>query len=164
MKQLLLIRHAKSSWADASVNDFARPLNLRGKSDAPIMAKKLIKKNITIDALISSPANRALTTAHYFAKALHINPNTIIEVPTLYHAMPTDFYEVIAQTDNKLNTIAVFSHNPGITSFANELTETKIMDMPTCAIYAIKVHCTCWKDFKKATKEFWFFDYPKLTS
>ena len=67
-KQLLLIRHAKSSWDDFSINDFDRPLNERGKKDAPVMAKRLLDKGIAIDAFISSPAKRAKKTAEIIAK------------------------------------------------------------------------------------------------
>lgn len=68
MKQLLLIRHAKSSWDDPSVNDFERSLNERGKKDAPVMAQRLSDKNIRIDSFISSPAKRASRTAKIFAE------------------------------------------------------------------------------------------------
>ena len=70
MKQLLVIRHAKSSWNDAVIDDFDRPLNERGNSDAPRMAKLLSEKGIHVDAIISSTANRAFSTAIYFAKEL----------------------------------------------------------------------------------------------
>ena len=69
MKSLLLIRHAKSSW-DFDVEDFDRPLNHRGKNDAPEMAKRLLKKDIKIDAFISSPAKRAITTAILLLKCM----------------------------------------------------------------------------------------------
>jgi len=70
MKQLLLIRHAKSSWTNIGQEDFERPLNERGIRDAPLMAKKLIEKNYKPDALISSTAVRALETATFFAEVM----------------------------------------------------------------------------------------------
>lgn len=69
MKQLLLVRHAKSDWGNPGLDDFDRPLNERGKKDAPAMAKRIIEKKIKIDAFISSPAKRAAKTAKYFAAA-----------------------------------------------------------------------------------------------
>jgi phosphohistidine phosphatase len=60
-----------------------------------------------------------------------------------------------------LDTIAVIAHNPGITDFANSLTQTKVDDMPTCAVYAIRINTNSWKNFGEAKKEFWFFEYPK---
>jgi phosphohistidine phosphatase len=162
MKQLLIIRHAKSSWdASAVLNDFDRPLNDRGLKDAPAMAKKLLEKKIKIDAFISSTAKRAFTTATYFAEAYGLKEKQVISVPELYHADSSVFYKTISGADNSFNTIAVFSHNPAITHFVNELSNVKIDNMPTCGIFAVNVETDDWKEFKKATKTFWFFDYPK---
>ncbi len=94
MKSLLLIRHAKSSW-DFNVEDFDRPLNERGNKAAPEMAKRLRKKDVEIDAFISSPANRALSTAEYFAKQYGLKSKNIIVIPSLYAAAAEAFYNVI---------------------------------------------------------------------
>lgn len=161
MKQLLVVRHAKSSWDFSSMNDFDRPLNDRGHRDAPMMAKRLLHKQISIDAFISSTAKRAFTTATYFAEAYGLKDKNIIRVPELYHAAASIFYNVITNTDDAFNTIAVFSHNPGISEFVNELTDASIDNMPTCGIFAVTVHTGTWKDFIAAKKDFWFFDYPK---
>lgn len=161
MKQLILIRHAKSDWGDPSLSDFDRPLNERGKGDAPVMAHRLLDKNIFIDAFISSPANRAKKTAGIFAKAYKRDKDEIIFRDELYGASENVFNDVIATADNKFKSIAIFSHNPGITDFACQLTDTRIDNIPTCGIFAIKADCEKWKNFKEAEKEFWFFDYPK---
>ena len=161
MKQLLLVRHAKSSWNDFSIKDFDRPLNDRGKKDAPVMAKRLKEKDISIDAFISSPAKRARKTAEAFVKELKEKKKDIHFDEALYLASPNTFFSVISNVDDEYNTIAVFSHNEGITSFANMLTETKIDNIPTCGIFAVKIKAKSWADFEKAEKEFWFFDYPK---
>jgi phosphohistidine phosphatase len=68
---------------------------------------------------------------------------------------------VIAAIDDSAETAAIFSHNPGITAFVNELTKTRIDNMPTCGVFAIKAETDHWKDFWPAKKSFWFFDYPK---
>ena len=164
MKNLILVRHAKSSWADFSVKDIDRPLNDRGKKDAPLMAKRLLEKGISIDAFISSPAKRARKTAELFAKEYDEKKESIIFFESLYLASPPGFFDVIGKTNDKFKTIAVFSHNEGITDFANSLTTTKIDDMPTCSIFAVKADIKHWSDFKDAEKEFWFFDYPKAGS
>jgi phosphohistidine phosphatase len=161
MKQLFIIRHAKSSWDIGVLNDFDRGLNQRGHTDAPAMAKRLIDKNIAIDLFVSSTAKRALTTATYFAEAYHKVEKDILKVDDLYHAMPAIFYKTIADLNNQFSNVALFSHNPGITEFVNELTKTQIDDMPTCSVFAVNVHTNSWADFKSAKKEFLFFDYPK---
>lgn len=160
MKSILLIRHAKSSW-DFNVKDFDRPLNHRGETDAPAMAKRLLKKDIKIDAFVSSPAKRAISTAAYFADVYDKKKKNIIVIPALYEAGVIDFFNAIDGLDGDLKNVALFSHNPGITAFANRLTSTIIDNMPTCAVFAVKADIKKWVDFEAATKEFWFFDYPK---
>jgi phosphohistidine phosphatase len=161
MKQLLLIRHAKSDWNDPSVDDIDRSLNERGKRDAPAMAHRLLDKEIAIDAFISSPARRARKTACIFASAYKRDKDDIIYRSELYGAAEDVFYDVILTADNKFKSLAIFSHNPGITDFANLLTDQRIDNIPTCGIFAIKADTDKWKNFKEAGKEFWFFDYPK---
>ncbi len=160
MKSLLLIRHAKSSW-NLDVDDFDRPLNHRGQNDAPIMAKRLIKKEIKIDCFVSSPAKRALTTAAFFAEAYDKKLKDIIPIPSLYEPTIEAFYTVIDDLDEDFKTVAFFSHNPAITNFANQLTSFTIDEMPTCAVFGIKADGKKWKEFISGNKEFWFFDYPK---
>jgi phosphohistidine phosphatase len=162
MKTLLLIRHAKSSWANDSQKDFDRPLNERGQQDAPAMAKRLLEKKINIDAFVSSPAKRALTTCQYFAKAFAKKNKDIIQIQKLYEANVETFFQAVSEIDNECDSVAIFSHNPGITAFANSLTEVRIDDMPTCAIFAISAETKDWQDFQDVKKFFLFFDYPKM--
>jgi phosphohistidine phosphatase len=164
MKTLLLVRHAKSSWATPGLEDFNRPLNDRGKQDAPVMADRLLKRKIKIDAFISSPAKRALKTATRFLKTYGLKKDAVVLAEDLYHAGHQDFLAVIAEAKNKWETIAIFSHNPGITTFASSLTDIRIDNMPTCAVFAVQVNTDDWKQFEEASKSFLFFDYPKATS
>lgn len=143
------------------MTDFDRPLNDRGKEDAPKMAQRLIEKEVSIDAFISSPAKRAKKTASLFAKEYGLDKDEIILVAELYHPSSEAFYAAIAQAPHDAKSIAIFSHNPGITEFVNELTNARIDDMPTCAIFAVKADVKKWSQFEEAKKEFWFFDYPK---
>lgn len=162
MKELLVIRHAKSSWANAFQGDFERSLNDRGHRDAPEMAERMMKRGVGIQCFASSTANRAITTAVYFAEAYGKNKKDILLFPELYHAPEEIFYQVITKLPDNSNTVALFSHNPGITDFVNSLTNTRIDNMPTCGIFAIKTKIKEWRSFREGEKEFWFFDYPKL--
>jgi phosphohistidine phosphatase len=161
MKTLFLIRHAKSSWANTLQQDFDRPLNDRGNRDAPMMAQRLLKDRHAVDAFISSPAKRAIATCKYFVSAFGRKEKEIIQKPELYHAPVKVFYQVIEETDDNFNSIAVFAHNPGITEFANELSNVHIDNMPTCSIYAVKIEIAAWKEFAGSKKNFMLFDYPK---
>lgn len=161
MKTLLIIRHAKAETS-FTLNDFERPLSERGKKDAPAIAKKISQKNITIDAFVSSPAKRAKKTAELFCKEYGVHDDKIIFISALYHAPAEIFYEVIKHLDETFNTVAIFAHNPGITYFVNTLvTDMRIDNMPTCAVFAVQAAIDHWKDFEKAKKKFLFFDYPK---
>jgi phosphohistidine phosphatase len=164
MKFLLLIRHAKSDWGDPGLDDMDRPLNERGKRDAPAMAHRLLDKKIKIDAFIASPAKRAAKTAKIIAEEMKFKKDKIIYKPELYLAGPEVFYTVIENTDDEDDCIAVFSHNEGITHFANMLTDAKVDNIPTCGVFALKIKTDNWKSFRMAEKEFWFFDYPKNAS
>ncbi|HUR11939.1 MAG TPA: histidine phosphatase family protein [Flavitalea sp.] len=164
MKTVLLVRHAKSSWESFSVKDIDRPLNERGKKNAPEMAERLRSKGFPIDAFLSSPAKRAKKTALIFAKNFGRKKEDVIEVPSLYEANLEDFEQAIAEAPAEATSIAIFSHNPGITEFVNALTEVRIDNMPTSAVFAVKADISQWGDFKNAQKEFLFFDYPKSTS
>ena len=162
-KILLVIRHAKSSWELGSLTDFERPLNERGKKDAPIMAKRLIDRNIPIDVFVSSPAKRAKKTAELFCETYGKSEDSIVFVSMLYHATPESFYEVVENLDDTMNVVAVFSHNPGITEFVNSLAAGQSTDnVPTCGIFAVQIQLKKWAEFRKSKKEFLFFDYPKL--
>ena len=161
-KTLFLVRHAKSSWDDIFLSDFERPLNERGKNDAPKMAKRLRKKNVKIDAFVSSPAKRAKKTAEYFAKEFDVDKDDIIFISALYDPDVSDFSDTIKNLDERYTSIALFSHNPAITAYANQLIDSpKIDNMPTSSVFAIHSDAEKWKDFAKSKKEFLFFDYPK---
>jgi phosphohistidine phosphatase len=161
MKTLLLVRHAKSSWEEPGVSDEDRPLNERGKHDAPEMAKRIKDKKIKIDLFISSTAKRARRTAKYFADEWKVKKDDIVLKEELYLATPSAFIQVLEKLDKKYDTVALFSHNPGITELANQLTSVRIDNMPTCSVFAVQADLNSWKDFDSAEKSFLFFDYPK---
>lgn len=161
MKTLLLIRHAKSSWDSTVTSDFERPLNERGKNDAPAMAKRLLDKKISIDTFVSSPAKRAKKTAETFMKKYKIAEEKLTLIPSLYEASVDNFYRAVEQLPDENSSVALFSHNPGITDFINSLQCSPVYNMPTCAIYALEIKTEHWRDFRIADKKFLFFDYPK---
>lgn len=161
MKTLILVRHAKSDWQDITLDDFDRPLNARGKTDAPVMAERLRKRGMVPDLFISSPAKRARKTADIFAETYAVDKNDILFEKDLYLAPPYVFTEVIGRFKDEGNIAVIFSHNPGITDFANTLTNARIDDMPTCAIFAVEADTDSWAAFDTASKRFLFCDYPK---
>ena len=162
MKTLLVVRHAKSSWANPGQKDFDRPLNERGKNDAPKMAEILLAEGVKIDAFVSSPANRAKQTCEAFVTTYDRKKDEIIFVDKLYHAPAHVYYEAISEGKNKYDRIAIFGHNPGITDFVNSLhAQDHSVEMPTCAIFAVKADVEKWENFEGAKKKFLFYKYPK---
>lgn len=162
MKKLYMVRHAKSSWGDFTIADFDRPLNERGKRDAPEMAQRLYNKKVELDVFISSPAKRAKSTCKAFCKVYKREKDEIVFVDELYHASVDTFNKVVCTIDNQYQSAIIFSHNPGITDFVNSLVENVHIDnMPTCAIFAVEFEGDTWKDFLTTNKKFLFVDYPK---
>ena len=162
MKTVYLVRHAKSSWADMSLRDIDRPLNKRGFRDAPFMAKMLKGKGARPDALVSSPANRAFTTASYFAKAIDWSPEDIVVEKDIYEAYVSDLFEIVRSLSEEWDTICLFGHNPTFTSFANRFGgRDYIPNIPTCGIVRIESDCKQWSDFSEENSRLVEFHYPK---
>lgn len=162
MKTLILIRHAKSSWADPEQSDFDRPLNERGRRDAPVMAQRLLEKNYKIDAILYSSSVRTTETMHVFRAVLGIDIIKCLAINELYHAPLFQLQETVSLINNTCDTVILIGHNPGITAFANSFTKVQTDNLPTCAIFAVRADINSWEEFKNAKKEFLFFDYPKL--
>ena len=110
MKTLLLIRHAKSSWDDPELTDYERPLNDRGKKDAPAMAEKLYERGIKIDAFVTSPARRARKTAEQFAKRYKKEKEDLLLKTELYMASDEAFNSVVEKLNDDIDCVAIF-HN-----------------------------------------------------
>ncbi len=144
------------------MDDFDRPLNKRGKQNAPEMAQRLITRGMVPELIITSPAKRARTTAKIMAEEWHYPKQAILLEEELYLCYASTFLKVITRIDDDFNAVAIFAHNPGITDFANYLTEEiRIDNVPTTGIFAIQADTDSWKDFDMATKKFLFFDYPR---
>jgi phosphohistidine phosphatase len=152
MKTLYLLRHAKSSWNDFSLCDFDRPLNKRGKRDAPFMAQTLHEMGERPDIIISSPAKRARKTSKHFAQTLDV-PLKLDE--RLYEAHTSDFEAVLKEAFEKHDSIMLVSHNPGLTMFNDEVSDKPIFNIPTTGIVKI-----VFKDDTLKGKQ-QFFLYPK---
>lgn len=162
MKTLLLIRHAKSSWTDPDMDDFDRPLNKRGKQNAPEMAQHLVTRGMVPELIISSPAKRARTTAKIMANEWKYPKQAILLEEELYLCYAATFLKVITKIDDDIGAVAIFAHNPGITDFANYLTEEiRIDNVPTAGVFGIQADTDNWKDFDLAKKKFLFFEYPR---
>ncbi|NJN42166.1 MAG: histidine phosphatase family protein [Flammeovirgaceae bacterium] len=161
MKKLYIVRHAKSSWDDMSLRDFDRPLNDRGKRDAPKMGRRLKEREISPDLLISSPAVRALSTCREIAAVLGYKFDSIKTDKRIYHAGESTILDVLKETNNNFKSVMIFGHNPGFTEFANSLFDEQINNIPTCGVVGGKLAIESWADIYFGCGEMKFFDYPK---
>jgi phosphohistidine phosphatase len=161
MKTLILVRHAKSSWDDGSLNDLERPLSKRGKHDAPLMGRLLMEKGEKPDLIVSSPAKRAFSTAKKIAAELGIKKKHIKTSEDLYLADINDFLEVISRIEDNIQNLMIFSHNFSITDFANFLTGEKINNIPTCGAVKAELDINSWIDIKDKKGRLVYFEYPK---
>jgi phosphohistidine phosphatase len=162
MKTVYFNRHAKSDWSHEGLRDFDRPLNHRGFRDSPTMGDRLKSRGEKIDLFISSPAKRAISTARLMAEKYGYPIKEIKEVERLYHPSIRNFIDTIAETDESLDSIILFAHNPGITEVVEYLSDEEIGNMPTCGIAKIDFpSAESWKEISAGTGNLIFFDYPK---
>ena len=161
MKNLFIIRHAKSSWDNTDMSDFERPLNKRGKRDAPFMGKLLSKKKIKVDAIISSPALRALSTAEIFAEQMEFPVKDIIKEEGIYESGIKELEDIVRKLSNEYSTVMLFGHNPTLTSFSNHIGNKCLDNLPTCAIVGIEFDINNWKEVERGKGKTFLFEYPK---
>ena len=161
VKRLLICRHAKSSWQDASLSDFERPLNKRGERDAPEMGRRLARRGIRPDLILTSPAARALGTAVHYADQLGCPPERLQQNPLQYAATVPLLLKVLQAVDPRVFTLMLVGHNPESTELANALGGLSIANIPTSGIVALEFVLGTWENVAAGTGHLLFFDYPK---
>ena len=148
MKTLVLVRHAKSAWDDPTLADHDRPLNDRGRRDAPEMGRRLRERGTSPDAILSSTAVRARTTAEVIAAALGAESAVVLD-ERLYGSSPETILGVVAELDDALSTAMVVAHDPGLSHLAFRLSG-EIEHMPTCAVAEFRFAAASWADLADA--------------
>jgi phosphohistidine phosphatase len=161
MKTIILIRHAKSSWDDNNISDFERPLNNRGKKDAPAMAKILKEKIRKPDVIISSPAERAFSTALAFSDAFGYPQEKIRKEIGIYNGGADKILDIIRSLPEEYSMALLFGHNPVITRLACHLGGVFIDNMPTASAAAIEFLDDSWEFIGDKSGKLLFFEYPK---
>ncbi|MFC2088804.1 histidine phosphatase family protein [Calditrichota bacterium] len=161
MKTIYLTRHAKSSWDYPELDDFERPLNERGRRDAPFMGSILKKLKIKPDAIVSSPATRAATTARIIANQLSYPLEHIYYNEILYGADETELSQIIKTVQETTKSIMIVGHNPGLTDFAHYIVNNDITNIPTSAVFGATLEIDKWKNFARDCGKFEVFEYPK---
>ena len=162
MKRVVIVRHAKSvpyGYED----DYNRDLKDRGKNDAKLVSQELKKRGIFPDAMISSPAKRAIKTARIFADNLGFNRKDILEIEDIYDGLTTsEFLEIVQNLPNEAETAFFFGHNPGFHYFVSNLLSYFGGDMPTCSTVGIDFDIEVWKNTQARTGQKAFHITPKM--
>lgn len=161
MKRLTLVRHAKSSWKDVELADFDRPLNKRGKGDAPRMGERLARRGLHPDLLLSSPARRARQTAEAIAAQLRLDPTVLRFSAPIYEADPEALLELIRGCEERWQHLLLVGHNPGLTELGNLLADCGIDNLPTCALLVIDFEVSSWRQVAPGAGALLLYDYPK---
>lgn len=161
MKRFYLVRHAKSSWTQPSLNDHDRTLDDWGNKDAKIMAKLIMHEYGVPDLIHSSTAKRALETAVHFANCFNLPLEQLKKDKGLYLCDIEDIITTLTQLKESINSVMIFGHNPGITYFANVICEANIYDVPTCGVLIIDVNVDQWSNLDASLFKFVAFRKPK---
>jgi phosphohistidine phosphatase len=159
MKRLYMIRHAKSSWNNMSLDDFARPLNKRGKNNAPMMGRRLREKGVIPDLIISSSAKRAKKTAKLIARELASEIKMEFD-DNLYDVLPSELHSKIRSIKNRYNTVFLIGHNPELNMLAQDLVDFDD-NIVTCGMLEIEFDCERWIEVDKSNASLISYDYPK---
>jgi phosphohistidine phosphatase len=161
VKKIILVRHAKSSWDSGARSDIERPLNNRGKKDAPFMAAKLKEIVGEIDGSIKSPSRRTTQTSKPFHEIFEISAENDLTDQNLYHGTTDDILDAIRGLPESWNSVLLFAHNPGMTYTAHYFGGSEIFNVPTCGILIVESESNDWALVNNDNSKIKSFEYPK---
>ncbi|MGF1689128.1 histidine phosphatase family protein [Photobacterium japonica] len=159
MKLLFLVRHAKSSWDDPTLDDHDRPLNTRGYSNLPTMIHRLDAWQTGPQLIATSTALRASETAYHFANGLTCQPKLAAH-SALYSESADELLTFIQGSSDTVDRLMIVCHNPAITDLANRFGMT-VENIPTCGIAVFRFAADCWQAVSGDQAILYFYDYPK---
>jgi len=161
MKELCLVRHAKSSWKYPKLDDFERPLKKRGRKNAPFMGKIVHQLGFSPDLIISSPASRAAMTARYLAFEINYPLEKIRYLASVYESDKIDLIHILEGLDDRLSKVMLIGHNPSLTGLANSIGNYPISNIPTSGVFCVVLDITSWSWIKKKPGRLKYFEFPK---
>ena len=159
MRKLFLIRHAKSSHKDDSLEDLHRPLSKRGERDALAMARHFADKGELLDVIYSSTAERALDYAQLLSEFTGV---ALIPDLSFYTFIDSELREILYHLPDEVNSVAVVGHNAAITLVAELLAAESLENVPTSGIVALNCDVDSWDNLMAGCAEIEYFDYPKM--
>ncbi|MBI3232957.1 MAG: histidine phosphatase family protein [Bacteroidetes bacterium] len=159
MKNLILMRHAKAE-NPFDISDQQRKLTTSGVEEAESMAKKMLKKNLKISYIISSPANRTKQTAEIIAKHYEIDPAHIVYETTLYEARLSNLLDVVNEIDESKNDVLLVGHNPSMSDAVGLFTQKNLDNLPTAGVLQLQFKKSKWQDIEPHCGELISLDHP----
>ena len=161
MKTFCVFRHAKSSWEEPLSSDAERPLLATGIERTGIIAEYLVRHEVSFDLLVSSPARRALETSRIIARALNYRESDIRIDASIYSGGAQALEEILMSIDDAIDSVALFGHNPGMTSFVNEYLTKPVTNFPTSAAACFEADIVKWSDLPASYPRELFYISPK---
>ncbi len=161
MKTITVMRHAKSSWNHPSQTDHERPLNDRGRHDAPMMSQRLAERGYQPDGILVSTSQRTRETLDLMLPALQCDPANALFSDAIYEAPLSALLDTICATSDTVSHLLLIGHNPGVSLLCNALVPGSVQDMPTSAVTHYDVDGTNWSNFSQAGFQLVFHDFPK---
>lgn len=161
MKRLTLLRHAKSSWAEADQQDFDRPLNDRGLSDALMMSQRLLDSDCTPDLVLCSAANRTRQTAQFIIDTHGLDSSAVTFHEDLYLASAGTLLDFIQQTSDTVNHLMIIAHNPGLEALGRQLHPSAPNALATCAVLDFSMNSSGFVIQPDTQIELLLHDFPK---
>jgi len=162
MKQLTLIRHAKSSWDNPDLSDFDRPLNTRGAHDLPLMATRVKAMGLVPQRLLYSSAARTAVTAETLAQTLDLEDHRCVAIPEMYEACWETLLNLLQGQPDRLDSIMLVGHNPGLADLGTYLSGHPMAYFPTSAVQHLMLNVLSWSELAESCGSTQIFDYPKL--
>ena len=159
MRTLYLLRHAKSSWSDASLRDFDRPLNDRGRESAKLIGERLASEALSVPFVICSPALRTRQTAEIVFDSSGLSAEERFD-ERVYEASLSDLQTVVSEINDDKPVVILIGHNPGLEELFAFLTG-EARRMPTCALAKIRFDVASWKDTQAGAGTLEWFTTPK---
>lgn len=161
MLRLTLVRHAQAAPAHPGQEDWDRELEASGRRDALDMGRRLRSRDLHPDAILASPAVRALTTAAIIAREIAAPARKLRQDERLYLASAKDLQKIVQELGGEARHLMLVGHNPGLTEFADALSSERSLDnLPTCAVYSLDFHIGTWRELEWASGVDAEFDYP----
>ena len=161
MKTLYLVRHAEAVGRKKGLPDFERSLVRKGAKEAKRMARRLVKAGRSPELLVSSPANRAIETAHIFADTMGYDVEKVLLKQEIYDSEDSaGLMQSVTSMQDDCNAIALFGHDPSLSQLASRILSGFDGPVPKAGIVAVTFDVDSWRDIQSQPGRASAFYFP----